>query len=427
MYLQQQKPNLSSIVKLMNQQETGGNKNSNVIAEDKKSPVPRSFNIETKFKHYKDSSSSSSSSPQPKVTIDDQISEVLGFPKDVITGSEFWPYTSETLNELIKFKTQQELTKQEIARQQQCFAAVEMMKLAREMNITDLPFATLQNMPALTGVDTSVNTTPTNPNTNTNTMLIAMANPTPTSLPNPSPISLPNSIPNPSPNSLPNSLPNQPNTNSNPLPTNADKRKYSDIHLPSFLETAESIKTFSSTIVSPLRSPNKSPTGHRRIISDSSEATVNTSPPLVKKAGESTLPSATPVYPVYYTGYPVLPQQLSQKLSQHLPQQQQQIPQQLPPPQLPTDKLGSPYSQKYPYPNYYQYYSTSPSSGYVLPPKQQDQVVKKQAVPSHQFETSDRFTVTEDVPSKKRSKSNSINFMITTPKNPPARKYNNPK
>ena len=56
------------------------------------------------------------------------------------------------------------------------------------------------------------------------------------------------------------------------------KRKHSDTQLPSFSETAQSI--IGSNIVSPLRSPNRTPAlVHRRVVSDSSDSTTKGSSP----------------------------------------------------------------------------------------------------------------------------------------------------
>ncbi|KAI5954511.1 hypothetical protein KGF54_002286 [Candida jiufengensis] len=178
-------------------------------------------------------------------------------------------------------------------------------------------------------------------------------------------------------------------------------------------------------------------------------------------------------YPYYYPA-----QQQPQPIPQ--PPMSQLLPQ--PPPQQPiqtTSNIGSPYPPKFQikatsslpnvsaYPNYnqsvppqYPYYpSRSPDNhqNYSAPPPQQQSThihsqqppvhssSKHQQipVPTHQFETSpehksstklnnnDEHASSTTTPPTKRSKHSKnshggINFMITTPSNPPARKYNNP-
>lgn len=422
------------------------------ISEKQALPIPRyaPFTIEkdTKFASYNHEeerrplspSSSSSSSPNSnyKTEVDNQVRCILGLPKTELSSEDIWPYSTETLNEIIRFKIQQEATKQETARKETCRTALELLRLVKEMHINEdlVPFLFMPGA------------------INTEHLRMQIYK-----------IQL-------EPNELLRKATEEYNRTKTPE-SNINKRKYLDIHLPSFHETAESIKTYSSSIVSPLRSPNKSPaTSHRRVISDSSEATTHGNPlgtqsppaqskmvlPFPQQAHSSFQPNGNA--PLPHATLPPIPTQQYPHSYYH----------QYPPIMDKAKSLGSPYSQKYqPYVGpgvQYPYYGAqSPNNlAYILPqppittnaahnlsvqntqgstsnngsststPATNNATTKKQNVPSHHFETAcdsgNRFSAVtqEDISpqhKKQKQKHNSINFMITTPKNPPARKYNN--
>ncbi|KAK6458997.1 uncharacterized protein RJT20DRAFT_11007 [Scheffersomyces xylosifermentans] len=407
-----------------------------------------------------------------RLIIDSRISQILGLPESVIDEESVWPYNVETLNEILRYKVEQEKTRQESIKSEFGATAVELLKLAKSMNIHGdlIPFLFISNSSSVETLRIKIDKLRSDP-VETITEISQRSKDL---APHLSSLS-----------SLVTSIDSSNSASSNqqlisPTSTLANKRKYSDTQLPSFSETAESIKS-SSNMVSPSRSPNKSPTSssmHRRVVSDSSDVTTRESKTTTNSPPNTQLPLP-----------PTSVQSHAPSSQQHSPS----LPQQLPPNMYPVyytptaqpvvqakeqpsgKSLGSPYSQKYhpvmyqasqtsqpPQPQYqpgyiaqppqYQFFVPSPPSNpgpYMMSgppivrmnPQQQQQPQPQppqQSVPSHQFQTppesgSGRVFKSAEIHEEspyKRQKSNtkntSINFMITTPKNPPARKYNNP-
>lgn len=489
----------------------------------------RSFNVDrTKYKHYgsqslmstqtleeiiKDSKSKpttskkdpispaspTSSPPSPSTDlhklqagdlhrnlIDDSIADLLGLPS-TSGGSVHWPYSSDTLSEIVRLKIEQEKTKQVTVKQELGSTIIELLKLARSMNINGdlIPLLFVNNTPdeVETYTHHSYPHIDTKANIEELKAKIRQLQDDPENL-----------------DHLITAKTMQ------ETPRSSIKRKYSEgsHQLPSFDETAEklriSVPAPSTGSVSPLRSPEKlpPPPTHRRIVSDNSETLresrhLASSPSLQSVKGmEKSLanvsePQSHPsqssqhhLYPVYYT--PINPKGV--------------ISQPPPPPPPPgsgsgsggpqsdhsethtasSTVLGSPYSQKY-QPVIYHTPQTQFQPGYATlqqppqyyfvpsppPPQQQQgqqhpqylvapgsQPIPMGLVPGYpsgqqiQYQVSDMergpvkyHQVIEPVhdptppthASKKHkptaSKLSGINFMITTPKNPPAKKYNN--
>lgn len=463
---------------------------------DSKKPSPssflstlKSFNIDrSKYKHYGHQSLMNSQSLQTmmneahksnidvdrsaqatavsnKLVIDEKIAQILDIPPQVICEESVWPYNVDTLNEILRYKVEQEKTRQETIKCDFGSTAVELLKLAKSMGVDSelIPFLFITNLVSLDSLKIQIQKLKTDPDEIINALSRKCNK---------------DFIRKGSSSSSSSSISDL------KVPPSA-KRKHSDTHLPSFSETAESIRT-QSAIVSPLRSHNILPvTVHRRVVSDSSEVTnrnSNTSSPPNPQA-----PLPLPNYAPQHRLQQHLPQVTSQAMAQNVypvyyplyggpsPPSHYQIP--LPQqPDQPNKTLGSPYPPKYqpinnappatgaaPIPppqgqgyapqqmQQYQYYGTSPNSmpHYMMqapPPRMNLPVAHApaqhpQQVPTHQFQKlpelgSSKTTVfkvsdphEDSSPHKKHktsTKSNGINFMITTPKNPPARKYNNP-
>ncbi|CAI5755849.1 unnamed protein product [Candida verbasci] len=396
-----------------------------------------------------------------KSIIDEKIFEILGLQSN-IEHNNTWSYNAETLNELIKLKIEQERTKQDEVKKEFTMLTIELINLIKGLNLNDTDlFAYIFLSDSTTSED------------------------------------LKNKI---------NQL-----TKLNPKEfleisshkSSGVKRKHSDTQLPSFSETTQSIKNQSSTLVSPLRSPNKSPiiSHHRRIVSDSSDSSLRNTK--VHSPNPPPITNQLPLPPQYSTHNsnqnsnaknsnlnsqnhsqqhsPVISHQMAQVQPPHAYPVYYQTPQSMAQPQPSTqDKtiLSSPYQQKYqmvynassypPPPQQVPYYvSTSPQlkpPHHQLPPQPHHQQYvfqqpppllqqippqpPKQSVPTHQFESPENnsrksdhshrdgaitpnvhntTTTSKRHKNSKNNNGNSINFMITTPKNPPARKYNNPK
>ncbi|KAK6205005.1 uncharacterized protein RJT21DRAFT_117481 [Scheffersomyces amazonensis] len=436
-----------------------------------------------------------------RIIIDEKISQILGLPEQIVEEESFWPYNVDTLNEILRFKVEQERTRQESIKNEFGTTAVELLKLAKSMNISGdlIPFLFISSGLTSDSLKVKINKLKSEPQEVINEITQKSSE----YIPEVSRISSLMS------SNAESSLESAATTMSTYASSVGSKRKFSDTQLPSFSETAESIKgTSQSNFVSPtIRSPNRSPSSsHKRGDSDSSDIKLGTGPGT--GTGTGTGSAASPVtvpLPLPPTGYAAVnshqqPQPQSQQHSKpHSPNLQPPLPVQgnvypvyyTPQPTTSTGKgLGSPYSHKYQpvmypgppqpppnqfQPNYitqpppgqpYQYFIPSPPNNgqYILqapsmvriptqqtgpnvqppppsqqiPPHRQDQ----QPVPSHQFQSPPESGGGRSVPifkpaemfeetspykkQKSAGKSQSINFMITTPKNPPARKYNNP-
>lgn len=389
-----------------------------------------------------------------KIIIDKTISNMLGLSEETIEEKSIWPYKMETLNGIISLKIEEEKTKQENIKKDLANTAIELLTLAKSLNVPGELISYLFISDSVTS--DSLNATISKIRNETHQLF---------------------------------------------LKDLSEKSKMDSIIGIKRKHSSTSIKSSGSALVSPLRSPKKLPLeiAHRRIVSDGSDEISNksmskmSSPPqppslplplpptsvhnqqpppqllpslqFVTHPGTQNqlqlhvhLPSlpqqlVPPMYPIFYT-----PQQYNQQQSQ-LTQQPHSLP------NTTQDGSGkvqdSPFAQKYqvvypgPYtggPNFvhqqYPYYvSSSPaqaSQQYIIPPVvgqphlQQQQLStqppaqpkQQQPVPSHHFESPDKTTgKSEDdtTPNKrhKNSKGGSINFMITTPKNPPKKRYNN--
>ena len=384
-----------------------------------------------------------------RILIDQKISQILGLPPQAIDEESIWPYTAETLNEILRYKSEQEKTKQETIKNNFGETAIELLRLAKSLNVSGdlIPFLFVSNT-TIEELKSNINELKSDPNNFIN-KISKLVN-----------------------------TPNHYNQDENTPSTNNGKRRYSESRLlPSFSETAESIKSANSTDVSPERSPNKLPSSAKFSFTEVNEkekgspSSQNDKPIMLPVPATSYLPHHQPqhqngVYTMYYTpGH--------QSSSVPPPQQSQNEQTQENGSSTATTVLGSPYSLKYPpvmYPahqNYhtvsgpgyvpqqhpYPYYmASSPSNGpashqYVMHPSGTPPSGLMQPMhPSHvayrspdieaRRSNSGRHLQKDEEEaaagnSHKRhktssiAKTSSINFMITTPKNPPAKKYNN--
>ncbi|CUM53718.1 uncharacterized protein AC631_00742 [Debaryomyces fabryi] len=385
-----------------------------------------------------------------RILIDQKISQILGIPAQAVDEESIWPYSAETLNEILRYKSEQEKTKQETIKNDFGVTAIELLKLAKSLNISGdlIPFLFVSNT-TIEELKSKINELKSDPNDVINKI---------------------------------NKLVNTPEYYSsyqNTPSTINGKRRYSESRaLPSFSETAESIKSANSVDISPARSPNKLPSSAKFSLGESND----------KEKGSPSSQNDKPVMlPIPTTAY--LPHQQSQPQNgmytmyyTHGPQSSS-----APPPQqslneqshentssTATTVLGSPYSLKYPpvmyqqHQNYhavsgpsyipqqhpYPYYmASSPSNG---PPSHQYMMHPSGAPPpglmqpmhptqiahhspdiesrrshsaKHLQKDEEEFAASQHHNKRHKvsstAKTSSINFMITTPKNPPAKKYNN--
>lgn len=385
-----------------------------------------------------------------KVVIDKSISQILGIPPQTIDKDSIWPYSAETLNEILRYKTEQEKTRQESIKNDFGVTAIELLKLARSLNISGklIPFLFVSNTD-IGDLKAKMNKLQSDPNDIIHKI---------TKLANDHDVF----------------------DEESRDPYNL-KRRYSDSkNLPSFSETTESNKSRSAD-VSPVRFPYKLPNlanskirgdyDRRDRVSPSSQ----TERPRLPSKGTSHLQQHLPqqpnqtapvsgMYPMYYTP--------RHQEAGHLHAQQEHSSETS---STATTLLGSPYSQKYtlvmyqapqnyqavsgnsyvPQQRPYQYYmATSPSNVPPQPPHQYvmhpsgappaglmppmhpapvqyhspDVEHKRNHTSKSSLKDDDDLAANNHLHYKRHktsSKSSSINFMITTPKNPPAKKYNN--
>lgn len=368
-----------------------------------------------------------------KFIIDEYISEILSLPKQTIGEESIWPYNITTLHEILKYKVEQEKTKQELIKTEFSNISLEILKLVNNMSLDRnlLPIIFNSSEDSLKLLHLKLN-------------------------------ELQHSHGNVS--HQPNNSQHEDNKSytfkkessielnkSNPPELSHLKRKNSDTHLPSFSQTTESIR---SNIDSPItQSPHEE---HRR-----------------NKSTSSVSSKGSKHSPIHHHVQLPTPQPLS-KISRASPPIQHPLPPNVyqiyygPPINEPgangqsTNNLGSPYSAKYPGviyqpppPGYvvpqYQYFVPSTPNNEINANNQTPYAVRpslplphptqQPPVPSHQFQSNDKDSsksnifrsaeihednITTTKRHKSIGKSTSINFMITTPKNPPARKYNNP-
>lgn len=373
-----------------------------------------------------------------KVVIDETLSQILGIPPQILAADSVWPYTSDTLNEVLRYKIEQERTRQETIKHEHAATAIELLKLARSLNMSGEALSYLF--------------------TENNSVEALLAK-------------LEKLRRHREAEGLGEPLAELPHKR-----RNSDSRAHHH-QLPSFTETTESIKPHTSRPGSmlPTRSPSRlPPMNHRRIRSDGSEhAEV--------KDHELSASSHTPHSIGAHQGANHLHQNLPGLVEQtpkhtRSPQAGQaphQTPQLAPvqphrssPPAYPgyyqpeskgnNRNLGSPYNLKYPAIVYsgpynsqylppqqhYQYYvgppppgttAAGPPPGHYLVPSMPGQVISSYAPLPEEHGRRDDTEDASPLHGTKRHRSNnsaktsSINFMITTPKNPPAKKYNNSK
>lgn len=426
---------------------------------------------ETKTKPNKPSSPITKASSN-KIVINKSISKLLGLSEEAIDEKSIWPYKMETLNGIINLKIEEEKTKQESIKKDLANTAIELLTLAKSLNVPGELISYLFISDSVTS--DSLNATISKIRNETQQLF---------------------------------------------LKDLSEKSKMDSIIGIKRKHSSTSLKSSGSALVSPLRSPKKLPLeiAHRRVVSDGSDEISNKSmskmssppqppslplplpptsvhnhqppPPLLPSLQFATHPSSQnqnqnqnqlhlhvhlpslpqqlvpPMYPIFYTPQQVVPQQYNQQQSQQTQQSQQ-------PHSLPSatqDGSGkvqdSPFAQQYQviYPGHYSgapnfvrqqypyYVSSSPTQAaqqYIIqgPPvvsqshlpqtsssaaqPQTQQKQQQQPVSSHHFESPDKTTgKSEDdtTPNKrhKNTKGGSINFMITTPKNPPKKRYNN--
>lgn len=327
-----------------------------------------------------------------KLLVDETMNNLLGLPKNEIV----WPYSNETLSELLKLKIEQEKTKQEEMRIDYASTTLQLLNLAKSMNIDSSLIPVL-----FSGSVKDVRANLNDLKENTNEFIGS---------------------------------------------SESKKRSYSDYTRPDFKSegTSAGSKTeqtskqdseissvrqgSTSTLVSPIRSPPKLPTPHRHDETGSGAHSPN-------YYSHQHSPNMQPnyhngVYPIYYPPPPpngIIPG--------NLPSNSNSNEASAPSAATTSSSLGSPYQQKYhimygppppgtqPYPpptfipqQYHYYVSNQPGQSTSYPPM----------VPHQSLVPQDKER--EDEHSHKKHKANkNINFMISTPKNPPARKYNIPK
>jgi len=382
-----------------------------------------------------------------RILIDQKISQILGIPSQAIDEESIWPYSAETLNEILRYKTEQEKTKQETIKNDFGVTAIELLKLAKSLNISGdlIPFLFVSNT-TIEELKSKINELKSDPNDVINKISKLVNTPEHYSYQN------------------------------SPSIVNG-KARYSESRvLPSFSETAESIK-LNSVDISPARSPNKLPSSAKVSIGESTDkekgspSSQNDKPVMLPIPANAYLPHQqhqhqNGVYTMYYAPGPqsssAAPPQ--QSLNEQAPETSSTA----------TTVLGSPYSLKYPpvmyqqHQNYqavsgpsyvpqqhpYPYYmASSPSNGppshqYVMhpsgaPPSGLMQPMHPTQIAYHSPDTESRrshsakhlqkdeeeYSASQHHNKRHKvsstAKASSINFMITTPKNPPAKKYNN--
>ncbi|WEJ94086.1 hypothetical protein PSN45_001565 [Yamadazyma tenuis] len=339
-----------------------------------------------------------------RTIIDETLGHILGLPIGNTQAS--WPYSDSTLSELLRFKTEQERTKQEEMRSQFASTAVQLLTLAKSMNINSDFIPQLLSSTSLSEMQKNIEFLKATPLTQAK--------------------------------------------------QDGIKRRHSETVKSAGVEAHDHLRP-RSQVVSPVsRSPVESPSSvHRRNRSDESEqvAPSGAQSPISTSAMATRSEQHSPnqvaqslpppgMYPVYYAPGPPPPPPPSQPNSQpgkegqglgspYKQKYQHIVYQPQPPSQLPSSYPGpgAPYYPAQPY----HYYIASPPNQ----PSNQGQYSSSMAptmghpphIPPPPETKEDEFPS----PSYKKQKTvgtgknNNINFMISTPKNPPARKYNNPK
>lgn len=372
-------------------------------------------------------SRSGSDSSNFKYAVEESMGKLLGLPQDKEAS---WPYSSETLSELLRFKTEQERTKQEEIRNEFASTTLQLLTLAKSMNINNDLIPHLFNN-SLNDMQKNLDTLKSNPR-----QLI------------------------------------------DNIHDSTRKRRFSDSvrpHAPS-ITTHDIPPQSQSALVSPMRSPTRLPTSaHRRMRSDDNDQvafTVHSPSSAVNPSYSESFSSqqhspnqvaqgAPPsgMYPVYYHQGPPPPppagphgvqtpsNENNSSLGSPYQQKYQVMYHHHPPPPPPPGPSSHPSQgqppQTQPYSNHYMpqrqyhYYIASPPNqpaGHgqypatsMIPPL--NQVQPGLYAPPETKEVEDpspSYKKQKSVSTGRTGSSGGINFMISTPKNPPARKYNNP-
>lgn len=386
-----------------------------------------------------------------------------------INSNQPLPYSIETVHEIIKLKTEQEITKQIEIKNELAHSTLELLKYAQNLKISPelIPILFVGNN-AVNEVKANLQRLQVDPQgmiKQIEDQARKSAGPSGTS-----------------------SKREKKHEKTSSLPSISDMGKPSTYKIGPPGATTRVPSTTHSSLVSPLRSPNRLPDlTHKKYKSDASETSPylsNTKPVLLPLPGfnyQNSLhpqqqlqlhPQLLPMqYPLYYNSPPgpsadskYLGSPYSQKQSQSATKLQQPLPPQR---NLYPQQQQYYYTQKQP-PQYQYYMATTPPQGpqYIMrqapmggqyPPAMAAQVAPDVVGPSG---TSASGTVThsgssaapnpeseknkvpgggsilrfdkadpEDQPPTKKAKlvpkSSGINFMISTPENPPAKKYNN--
>lgn len=311
---------------------------------------------------------------------DEVLEDILGLSKESKSESHIWPYNMQTLNEILRFKIEQERTKQELLRQETTQASLQLLQLAQSLNIPShlVPMLFVQDTDNNTHIRQSIATLESKPEDEVRRHLQEKFNKVELgNLINPELPKLPKLVAILPRQNLP--APLHSSTTTSKLPPLRKRRAVLDL-----LDRGQWSMTQAETPVTQTASPQAQPQ----------------------------------IYPVYYdaSGRPQFA------------------------------KLGLPYSQKYtpvimgqpPYmPMHYPYFVTLPLANPQFvpvlsqaPAPAQGLLNQKRPVPTHQFQRDETNVFRpaeipeEGQPFKRQKLKLAINFMITTPKNPPQKKYN---
>ncbi|CCE86443.1 Piso0_004933 [Millerozyma farinosa CBS 7064] len=371
--------------------------------------------------------------------LDEQIALLLNIPVESMGEDPFWPYSSETLNEVLRLKIEQEKSRQQSNKIEFGLVAIELLKLAESLHVSSelIPHLFISNTPVgelkhklnelkHDGKDMTEKTA-----------------------------------------KFINSSYSHKTGFSLETSRSIRHKSHDEKLLPSFAEKAESLRN-SSEALSPARSPNNrspiiAPTRSSSYGSDTkSKESPNTSHEMTNPKASPGLSSTysppptivPPMYPLYHTpgpAYTAAPQtSTSRKNQADSPTSGNSLP------------PSSPFIQKYPslmYPAYRGYQGPisqqAPYSYYQRPPPQSGMystgapgtispgyypqnvpmhypMTESEGAKSHKIHYKSDDEASPHPPTKKHKgasnpKTHGINFMITTPKNPPAKKYNKEK
>lgn len=371
--------------------------------------------------------------------LDEQIASLLNIPVESMGKDPFWPYSPETLNEVLRLKIEQEKSRQQSNKIEFGLVAIELLKLAESLHVSSelIPHLFISNTP-VGELKHKLNELKHDGKGMTEKTAKFI-----------------------------NSSYSHKTGFSLETSRSIRHKSHDEKILPSFAENVESLKNHSE-VLSPVRSPSNrlpiiAPTRSSSCGSDSKlKESPNTSHEMSNPKGSpglstTYLPPPTivpPMYPLYHTpvpAYTAAPQTSSSRKNQaESPNSGNSLP------------PSSPFMQKYPsliYPTYrsyqgpisqqapYSYYQRpAPQLGVystgapgALSPGYYAQTVpihypmtESEGPKSHKTHYKSDDETSPNPPAKKHKaagnpKTHGINFMITTPKNPPAKKYNKDK